>query len=122
LTAPSQETINRIKAEFPDRPLYQVDAIDKDDELMSFLMTAPSRDEHKMYTKRMLAVKEVKDEDDRLWQCRMIAENAALAQIRWPDREECKKAFDARPAMVDNFHDELLKAAGSLIEFRSKKL
>lgn len=121
---PSQESIEQIKGQFPDRPLFLIEVQDGSDELMPFVMTAPSRDEYRMYTAKMLEAKndKGKDENDQLWRLRLIAENAALAQIRWPDRETCKKAFEARPEMVDNFHEELRKAAGSLIEFRSKKL
>jgi hypothetical protein len=122
LTAPSQEKIDQIKQQFPDRPLFLVDAVDSEEQVMTFVMTGPTRDEYRFYTNKMLAAKETKDQADQLWEMRMIAENAALSQIRWPDREECKKAFEMRPEMVDNFHAELRKAAGSLIEFRSKKL
>lgn len=121
---PSDEKIAQIKSEFPDRPLFIVEAVDQEEQVMAFVMTAPTRDEYKFYTNKMLALKEdaKKDSADQLWAMRQVAENAALAQIRWPDRDTCKKAFDARPEMVDNFHAELRKAAGSLIEFRTKKL
>lgn len=133
---PSQEKIDAIKAQFPDRELYVVEAIvparDKDgnkifdtedDEcVMTFLMTGPTREEYKMFINKITIAGETKDKAERLWAIRAAVENAALAQIRWPDRAECQRAFDSRPEMVDGFSDELRKAAGSQIELRSKKL
>lgn len=119
---PSQEKIEQIRAQFPDRNLFLVEAVDAEDQVMSFVMTGPSKDEYKFFSGKILGAIDTKDPQDKLWALRGIVENAALAQIRWPDREECKKAFDARPEMVDGFQEELRKAAGSNIELRSKKL
>jgi hypothetical protein len=118
----SQEKIDQIKSQFPDRALILVEANDANDKVMEFIMTGPTRDELKFLDNKLTAAREIKDEADKMWAMRSIVENAALAQIRWPDREECKKAFEVRPQMVDGFHAELRKAAGADIELRSKKL
>lgn len=132
----TDERIAQIKAQFPDRPLYEVTAMvpknpdehQADDEVVcTFIMTAPSRDEHDAYIEKMLVADEKKqtgarDKADSMKEIRLIAQNAAIAQIRWPDADTCLKYFNARPELVDNFHKELRKLAGSLIEFRSKKL
>lgn len=119
---PSQEKIEFIKSQFPDRALFLVEAVDAEDEVMSFVMTGPTKDEYKFFVNKMIAAKDTKDEADRLWAIRTAVENAALAQIRWPEREDVKRAFDARPEMVDGFAAELQKAAGQNVELRSKKL
>lgn len=119
---PSSEKLDQLKAQFPDRTLYLVDAVDDEDQVMTFVMTGPTRDEYKFFVGKMLAARETKDEADKLWAMRSAVENAALAQIRWPDREECKKAFEARPQMVDAFHEQINKATGANVELRSKKL
>lgn len=85
-------------------------------------MTGPSRDEYKKFTDEMIAARECKNESDKLSAIRGAIERAALAQIRWPDRESCQAMFNSRPAMMDGFADELHKAAGSNVELRSKKL
>lgn len=119
---PSKEKIEQIKAQFPDRALFLVEAVDADERVMTFVMTAPTREEHKFFVNRMIAARDTKDEADRLWAVRTAVENAAVAQIRWPERDEVKKAFDARPEMIDGFAAELQKAAGANVELRSKKL
>lgn len=123
---PSDENIEFVKAQHPDRVLYEVDAViaaaGVDEEtVLTVLMTGPSRDEYKFFVTKMMAAKESKDDADRLWGIRLAIENAALAQIRWPDRETVKAAFNGRPEMIDNFAAELQKAAGSNVELRSKK-
>lgn len=125
---PPQDRIDQIKAQFPDRALFLVNAVaveDKDkseDQVMEFVMTAPERGEYRLFVDQMIKAREVKDEGDRLWKIREVVENAALNQIRWPSKEECQKAFRNRPEMVDGFAQELQKAAGSNVELRSKKL
>lgn len=119
---PSDEKIKQLKDLFPDRTLHLIEAADADDQVMAFVMTGPTRDELKFLDNKLTAAREIKDEADKIWSMRSIVENAALAQIRWPDRDECKKAFEARPQMVDGFHEQLRKAAGANIELRSKKL
>lgn len=117
-----EEKIEQIKATFPDRTLFLVEATDGEDQVMEFLMTSPERGEYKLFVEQMIAAREIKNEGDRLWRIRDVVENHALAQIRWPLREECQKAFRGRPEMVDGFAQELQKAAGSNVELRSRKL
>lgn len=119
---PSDDKIAHLKTAFPDRSLHLVEATDADDQIMTFVMTGPTREELKFLDNKLAAARDTKDEADRIWQMRTAVENAALAQIRWPDRDECKKAFEARPQMVDGFHEQLRNAAGSNVELRSKKL
>jgi hypothetical protein len=124
---PTQEQIDFVKSQYPDRALYVVDAAipskDGDDEdVLTVLMTGPTRDEYKMFVNKMMAAKDTKDEADKLWSIRTAIENAALGQIRWPDRDTVRAAFNARPEMIDGFAAELQKAAGSNIELRSKRL
>lgn len=124
---PPQDKIDFIKSQFPERALYEIDAVavDKDtgeETVLTVIMTGPSREEYRFFINKMLAAKETKDEGDRLWAIRSSIENAALAQIRWPEREEVRKAFDSRPEMVDGFAAKLQMAAGSNVELRSKKL
>lgn len=124
---PSQEKIDFIKSQFPDRVLYLVEAVvvDKDtseETVLTALMTAPTRQEYQFYTNKMIAAGDAKDDAERLWQTRAAIENAALAQIRWPERDEVKKVFDSRPEMIDKFAPKIQEAAGSNVEVRSKKL
>lgn len=119
---PDKDKIEQIKAAFPDRALFGVDAVDGTDQVMAFLMTAPERGEYKLFVEQMIKARDTKDEGDRLWKIREVVENAALAQIRWPDRDTCMKVFRSRPEMVDGFAQELQKAAGANIELRSRKL
>jgi hypothetical protein len=119
---PSKEKIEQIKAQFPDRELYLVEALDAEDEVLTFVMTSPERGEYRIYVDKMMEAGAIKSEAEKTWKVREIIENAALGQIRWPDREDCQKAFRMRPAMVDGFAEELQKAAGAHVELRSKKL
>jgi hypothetical protein len=122
MPTPPDDKIKAIKELFPGRALFLVEAMDKDDEAMTFIMTAPERGEYKLFVEAMFKAREVKNEADKIWAVRSVVENAALNQIRWPSREECMTAFRERPAMVDGFSAELQKAAGEQIEYRSKKL
>lgn len=128
MPTPPDDKIQAIKQLFPSRALFLVEAIakenadDKGDEYMSFIMTAPERGEYKLFIEQMFKARESKSDADKIWAVREAVENAALAQIRWPSREECMTAFRERPAMVDGFAEELQKAAGEQLEFRSKKL
>lgn len=119
---PSKEKIEQIKAQFPDRELHEVTAVDDKEQVMVFIMTSPERGEYKIFVEKLMEVSSLKTESEQLWKVREVVENAALAQIRWPDREECQKAFRLKPEMIDKFSDELRRQAGSQIELRSKKL
>ena len=124
---PPDEKIEYLKTQFPDRALYEVDAVavDKDtgdDVVLTVVMTGPTRDEYRFFTNKLIAATDIKDTGDKMWAIRAAVENAALAQIRWPEREEVKRVFDSRPEMVDGFAEKLREAAGSNIELRSRKL
>lgn len=120
---PSDERILALKAQFPDRTLHLVEVLDEgDDALRCFVMTSPSSDEHKMYTERMLEAGEAKDEKDKQAKGKQAIYAAALAQIRWPERDEVRKIFEYSPDLVWKFADLLQKHAGSGLELRSKKL
>ena len=119
---PSKEKIDQIKAQFPERTLHLVSAADAEDEIMEFVITGPTIEELRFLDNKLVAARDIKDEVDKTWEMRKAVKNAALAQIRWPDRAECEKAFDARPQMVDGFHEQLRNAAGANVELRSKKL
>jgi hypothetical protein len=122
MPAPPEDKIKAIKELFPDRALFLIEATDADEEVMSFVMTAPERGEYKLFIEAVYKSREHKSETDKIWAMRQAVENAALAQIRWPSREECMAAFRARPAMIDGFMEEMHKAAGEQIQVRSKKL
>lgn len=122
MSKPTPETIEMLKAQFPDRVLLEVEAVDGDDQVMTFVMTGPNKDEYDFYIEKMLAAKDLKGESERIKAVRKAAENAALAQIRWPDRPSVQRAFEMRPEMIDGFPEELRKAAGSNVELRARKL
>ena len=119
---PSKEKIEQLRAQFPDRELHLIEAYDDSDEVMSFILTAPERGEYKIYISKLIETESVKDEGEKLWKVREAMENAVLGQIRWPEREECQKAFRARPEMIDKFGNELRRLAGAQVELKSKKL
>jgi hypothetical protein len=120
---PSKEKIDQLKALYPERQLILVEALDGEEQVMHFVMTAPERGEYKIFLEKFMKASESTGSNaDKLWAKRAALEEGALAQIRWPSREECMEAFRKRPAMVDGFMDEMQKAAGEQIEFRSKKL
>jgi hypothetical protein len=119
---PTPEKIAEIKAKYPDRALELIEAKDGEDEIAHFVLTGPLREEYKKFSDEMLAAKDAKQESDKLASIRGAIERAALAQIRWPDRETVQALFNARPAMVDGFAEVLHKAAGSNVELRAKKL
>jgi hypothetical protein len=118
---PPQDKLESIRSLFPGRALFLVEAMDAEEQAMSFVMTAPERGEYRLFVEQIFKAREQKNDVDKIWATRAAVENAALAQIRWPSREECMEAFQKRPAMIDGFAEELQKAAGEQIEFRSKK-
>ena len=124
---PPDDKIEYLRTQFPDRALYEVDAVavDKDsgdDIVLTVVMTGPTRDEYRFFTNKLISATDIKDTGDKMWAIRLAVENAALAQIRWPEREEVKRVFDSRPEMVDGFAEKLREAAGSNVELRSRKL
>lgn len=118
---PGQEVIDGLKAKFPNRSLHLVEAFDGD-ESYHFVMTGPNREEYRKLTDELLSAKEAKDDRAKNDALRTAVERAALAMIRWPDRDVVQELFAAKPAMSANFAEELHKSAGSNFEVRSKKL
>lgn len=123
---PTDEKIAQLKAQYADRQLFLVEAVDGEGETedlsMVCVMTAPERGEYKMFVEAMFKAGDSTKGADKIWATRNAIEIAALAQIRWPSREECMTAFRLRPAMIDGFAEELKKAAGEQTIVRSKKL
>jgi hypothetical protein len=122
---PTEERILALKSQFPDRVLKLIEAVDGkdgDEVVLNLVMTGPTRDEYNFYVEKMIKAKETKDEGDRVKAMRAAVEIAALAQIRWPDREAVKKEFEARPQMIDSFASTLDQLSGGQIELRAKNL
>lgn len=115
MDAPSPEKINELKARFPGRVLRLVELVDGD-EAFSFVITGPNREEYKKFRHDLV---EAGESAEKLHDA---AEKAALAQIRWPDRDTVRELFDAHPAFPMSFAGELTKAAGAHVEVRAKNL
>lgn len=112
---PDQATVDKIKALYPDRDVVRIVMADPSGDF-PFLLTSPKREEWKKYRQEM-----VKAGSD-IEQVEAAIERAALAQIRWPDRQEVQALFDRKPGMVQNFAEEIAKLAGVHAESRVKKL
>ena len=120
---PSDEVIKRLKEQYPDRSLHQVEKYSsKYDLAYAFVMTGPSRDELDKFDHDLLKATDVKDAAERKMAVRTAVERSALAQIRWPDRDEAKRIFGLHPEIIFSFADDLRDFAGASFETRSKKL
>jgi hypothetical protein len=118
---PTADDITGWKNRLPDRSLHLIEAVDGDD-CYCFIMSGPNRDEYKKFLDDVSTANEQKEEKVKLDKLRLAVEHAALAQLRFPDRDECRRIFDSKPAFVINFAEEIHKAAGASVEVRSKKL
>lgn len=118
---PSEDVIKEIKAKFPGRSIHLVEAIDGED-VHSFVMTGPTKADYQKYSDEMLSAGTAKTEPEKRDRARVAIERAALAQIRWPDREDVEALFIAKPGLSVNFAEEIHKLAGTNAEVRSKKL
>jgi len=118
------EVVTRLKEQFSDRSLHQVEKFDPEDVSVTytFVMTGPTRDELDKFEQDMLATDKLADRLDKKNAIRTAATVAALAQIRWPDRDECKRIFGLHPEMVYSFAHDLRRFAGDNFETRTKKL
>lgn len=118
------EIIAQLKEKFSDRSLHQVEKYDPEDVTVTyaFIMTGPTRDELDKFETEMLATDKVPDRMEKKFAIRTVAEKAAIAQIRWPDRDECKRIFGLHPEMVYSFAHDIRKFAGDNFETRTKKL
>lgn len=120
---PSKETIEGIRTKFPGRSLHLVEAQDEGaSDVEHFIMTGSTRDEYKKFCDETAKAEGVKDPAEQLQVLRAAIERAAMAQIRWPDRQTVQELFDRAPAMVDGFAKHLHHHAGTNYEVRSKKL
>lgn len=117
---PSSEKIAELKQKFPDRELHRVELFDGAEVAHVVVMTGPNRDEYKKFVSDVQRASDSKPAD-KLEAIRFAIEQSALAQIRWPDRDEVKALFSSMPAMVEKFADKLHETAGGNIELRSKK-
>lgn len=118
---PSAEVIKKLKEQFSDRSLQQVE-FGEGDEAFCFVMTGPNAVEYKKFVDETVDASDAKSEKDKIEKVRAAAEKAAMAQIRWPDRDQVKQLFDRYPAMITKFVDVLQTAAGDSFEVRTKKL
>jgi len=118
------EVVAQLKEKHSDRSLHQVDKYDPDDTSVSytFVMTGPNRDELDKFEQEMLATDKVSDKHEKKSAIRTAIEKAALAQIRWPDRDEVKRIFGLHSEMVFSFATDLRHFAGDTFATRTKKL
>jgi hypothetical protein len=117
----SSEKIEELKAKFPDRELHRIELVDGNEASHVLVMTGPNRDEYRKFVSDVQRASDSKPAD-KLEAIRFAIEQNALAQIRWPDRDDVKALFSSLPAMVEKFADKLHETAGGTIELRSKKL
>ena len=121
MTEPSKEIIERLKSEHTDRSLMQIE-IDHEGETYYFLMTGPNEIEYKKFMTEVMDGKEKPKESEQMDAIRDATKRAALAQIRWPDRDQVKELFNRFPGMSSRFREKLHEAAATSAEVRSKKL
>jgi hypothetical protein len=121
MEAPGADIIEQLKKAHEDRELRLVE-FSEGGETYPFIITGPTEIEYKKYCDDLLSARDKKTEKERIESAHSAIQNAALAQIRWPGREETRRIFALRPALSDNFAEELHKAAGMTVEVRSKKL
>jgi len=112
---PTQDVIDRLKQQFPNRTLSRFVIKDQGDEHV-FILTSPNREEWKKYRV------ECKSSGEDIERMEIAVERAALAQIRWPEREEVKALFASKPGIIANFAGELNDLVGTNAEVSSKKL
>lgn len=118
---PSKEAIEKLKSEHTDRSLLHVE-IDHEEVTYHFLMTGPNDVEYKKFMTELLDAKDKAKESEQMDGVRDATKRAAMAQIRWPDRDAVKELFNRFPAMSSRFREKLHEAAGASSEVRSKKL
>lgn len=121
MNEPSQNEIDKLKSQFSDRALAQVEAT-SDGDSYAFIVTGPNKPEYDKFLHDIQAASALKSDEDKSRALRLAVEKAALAQIRWPDRAEVVALFEKYPAMSLSFAEELHKLAGASFEVRSKKL
>lgn len=118
---PSDNDIARAKAACPDRALRLVELTNEDDELC-FIVSGPSKPEYQKFQEEAQSAVEKKSDKERAEAARQAIERAALAQIKWPDRDAAQALFVRYPSIYLKFADLLHDMAGDSFEVRSKKL
>ena len=113
---PSPSIVARLKAQFPDRTLERVEMIASNGTKFVFVVSAPTRFEWKKYQQEGKAATGDVEKQEH------VITIAALAQIRWPEKTEARKIFDAHPGLWSNFPEVLNKLACVDVEVRTKKL
>lgn len=113
---PSASVVAQLKAQYQGRTLNRVEMEAEDGTSFVFVMTGPSRVEWKKYQDEIVAAAGNADRQQK------VLENAALAQIRWPSREEAVGIFDLNPGLIINFAETLNKLARVEVTVTSKKL
>lgn len=109
----SLEALERVKREFPLKRVKRI-VIDHDGDMLPFVLTAPNRIEWKKYRTELEAAKGNTDKAEFAIEC------AALAMIRWPEREVVREIFDNRPGIIQLFAEPLGQLAGIYAEVSAK--
>ncbi len=127
MNEPTQDVIDRLKAQHSTRSLHRVELATKagsDTELDSvvLVMTGPSLAEYEKFLEDIERSRMVKEGIERERALRVAVQNNALAQIRWPERAEALALFDQYPALALGLANQLHNTAGASFEVRSKKL
>lgn len=112
---PSEDVVIKLKAKFPNRSLHSVE-IDVSGETFYFLMTGPTKVEFKKYHEELKAAG---SDGVKLIQA---VETAALAQLRWPEREDIQALFEHYPGLPTHFGEYIGEFAGVNADSRAKKL
>lgn len=113
---PEQEKaiVDRVVAKFPDREVRAIE-IEAGKETLLFVLTAPDRDEWKKYRSEM---RRADGDPDGI---ETAIERAALAQIRYPEREQAQAVFNRKPGIIASFAGVLADLVGVDSEAREKK-
>jgi hypothetical protein len=112
---PSQDQIEAIKVKFPGRVLKLI-TLKQDDEETHFIVTAPLRVEYRKYLDEMAAIK---GDSNKILDAIAVA---AVAQIRYPDRDTVLDLFDKHPRWPEHFAEHLHAMAGANAEVSAKNL
>jgi hypothetical protein len=104
----------QVAAKYPDRDVQAVALVTGETEWF-FVLTSPNRDEWRKYRTE---ISKAGDDDIAI---EGAVERAALAQIRFPERDEVKKVFERKPGLILSFAALLSKLAGLSAEAVEKK-
>lgn len=104
----------QARAQNPDREIEAVEFTVGSREYF-FVVTSPNRGEWKRYKQE---IAKAAGDIDAL---ESAIERAAIAQIRYPERDQAAKCFDISPGIVQTFAAVLNRLAGVDSEAREKK-